>query len=232
MRAQRWGLWDVVITVGLAYLVSVVASVVLLVSRAQFGTAIVVSSLATFVALASWPIIATTWRGNGPRLDLGLTFSWRDVGWGLVGGFAGLVLIGIAAWLTYLVVGEFNSAAGEVAEELIQTSGLVTWLTFGLVMIVAAPIAEELAFRGLMFSALLKRGVPPWLVVLITALVFAALHLEPTRLALLFVAGIVLGVVRLRTGSLTAPIVAHMVINAPAGVFVMLGLPELPGMTP
>jgi len=66
----------------------------------------------------------------------------------------------------------------------------------------------------------------------ITAAVFAAFHLEPTRLALLFVAGLVLGVVRYRTGSLTAPIVAHMVINAPAGIFVMLGMPELPGVTP
>jgi membrane protease YdiL (CAAX protease family) len=38
--------------------------------------------------------------------------------------------------------------------------------------------------------------------------------------------------VRYRTNSIGSAIIAHGVINAPAAIFVMFGLPELPGMTP
>lgn len=232
MRTQRWGLWDVVITLALAYALTIGVSFVGAYTGLSLETALLLSAFATFVGFGAWPIIATVWRGNGPRLDLGLTFQWRNVGIGIIGGFIGLLLIGIAAWLTYLIVGDFNSTIGEFATGLIATSGVITWVTLGLMIIVAAPIAEELAFRGLLFSALLKRGVPPWLVVVITAAAFALVHIEPVRIGLIFIAGILLGVIRMRTGSLTAPIVAHMVINAPAGLFVMFGMPELPGMTP
>lgn len=232
LRAQRWGLWDVAITLGLALVLGTVASIGFVLAGLSVGLVILGGAVATFGSFIIWPLVATTWRGNGPRLDLGLTFRWPDVGWGVVGGFAGLILTGIAAWLTFLVVGDFNSAAGELADELAATSGPLMLVTYGLIVVLLAPFAEELMFRGLMFSALLKRGVPPWLVVLITAAAFAVFHLEPTRIGLLFVAGVVLGYIRMRTGSLTAPIVAHMVINAPAGIFFMFGLPELPGMTP
>ncbi len=232
LRAQRWGLWDVVIMLALALGFAISAAVVAELLNAPFTVALISGALASWIGLAGWPIVATMRRGNGPRLDLGLQLSWSDVRWGIAGGFVGLVLAGIAAGLTMLVFGDFNSAAGEAAELLIAQSGPIAWVTFGILIMVGAPIAEELAFRGLMFSALLKRGMKPWLVIVVTSAAFAVFHIEPTRIFLLFVIGLVLGFVRYRTNSVGTAMIAHGVINAPAALFVMFGLPDMPGMTP
>jgi uncharacterized protein len=229
LRPQRWGLWDVVITLVLALVFAVTASVILELLGASFATIVIVGSLASWVGLAGWPIIATLWRGNGPRIDLGLTLTWADVRIGVIGGVVGLLLAAAAVAITAAIVGDFTSAAGEAAELLIAQSSPPMWIAFGLLVMVGAPIAEELAFRGLMFSALLKRGIRPWWVIVITSAVFAAFHIEPTRMLVLFVIGLVLGYVRYRTHSVGAAMVAHGVNNAPAAIYVMLGMP---GVTP
>ncbi len=229
---QRWGLWDIPITLVLALVFATAAAVLAEVLGASFTVALIAGALSSWIGLAGWPIVVTIWRGNGPRLDLGFTMNWSDVRWGVLAGLVGLLLAGIAAALTMAVFGDFTSAAGDAAELLIAQSGPIAWITFGLLIMVGAPIAEELAFRGLMFSALLKRGVKPWLVIVITSALFAVFHIEPTRVFLLFVIGLVLGFVRYRTNSIGSAIIAHGVINAPAAIFVMFGLPEVPGMTP
>jgi membrane protease YdiL (CAAX protease family) len=88
-------------------------------------------------------------------------------------------------------------------------------------------IAEELAFRGLLFGALQRRGVGAFWTIVITAVVFAAFHFEPTRFFVLLAPGLVFGFVRWKTGSLGAAMVAHGVNNAPAAVFLLIGLPEV-----
>jgi membrane protease YdiL (CAAX protease family) len=227
LRPQRWGLWDVVITLASALVMAVTASVILGLIGASFATIVIVGSLASWVGLAGWPIIATVWRGNGPRIDLGLTLTWSDVRIGVLGGVAGILLAAIAVAITSAIVGDFTSAAGEAAELLIAQSSPPTWIIFGLLVMVGAPIAEELAFRGLMFGALLKRGIRPGWVIVITAAVFAVFHIEPTRMLVLFVIGLVLGYIRYRTRSVGAAMVAHGVNNAPAAIYVMLGMPEV-----
>ena len=118
-----------------------------------------------------------------------------------------------------------SSAAGDVGVELKALGDYWLLIAFGLMIAVGAPIAEELAFRGLFFAALRKHGVGPVLSVVITAVAFALFHLEPARLGVLVTIGLVLGIVRLRTGSLGASMVAHGVVNAPAAVILVIGLP-------
>ncbi len=79
--------------------------------------------------------------------------------------------------------------------------------------VVAAPIVEEVVFRGLA-QRFLRRGFSPLFAVLWQAVLFAAFH--GTRLQMLYVfpAGIVLGLVYHRSGTLLAPIFLHMVFNA------------------
>jgi membrane protease YdiL (CAAX protease family) len=86
----------------------------------------------------------------------------------------------------------------------------------------AAPIVEEIAFRGLLYGALAKAHVNEYLVVFITAVVFALFHFEPKRFFILLVIGLILGELRRRTGSTSAAIVAHIVNNAPAAVFILV----------
>jgi membrane protease YdiL (CAAX protease family) len=81
-----------------------------------------------------------------------------------------------------------------------------------LLIAVQPAIIEELAFRGVILSALEPvLGGPEAL--LVSALMFAILHLSVPSIPHLFVLGIVLAWLRQRTGSLYAGMVAHFSHN-------------------
>ncbi len=225
VKAARWGLWDVLITLGGALVLGVAAALILDELSAPLAIQVLVGGMAPWLALAGWPLFITSVRGNGPRMDLSLSLSWRDAGSGLVGGVIAIIAAVVVALATAAIFGEFNSAAGDVGVELKALGDYWLLIAFGLMIAVGAPIAEELAFRGLFFAALRKHGVGPVLSVVITAVAFALFHLEPARLGVLVTIGLVLGIVRLRTGSLGASMVAHGVVNAPAAVILVIGLP-------
>ena len=225
VKAARWGLWDVLITLGGALVLGVAAALILDALSAPLAIQVLVGGMAPWLALAGWPLFITSVRGNGPRIDLSLSLSWRDAGSGLVGGVIAIIAAVVVALATAAIFGEFNSAAGDVGVELKALGDYWLLIAFGLMIAVGAPIAEELAFRGLFFAALRKHGVGPVLSVVITAVAFALFHLEPARLGVLVTIGLVLGIVRLRTGSLGASMVAHGVVNAPAAVILVIGLP-------
>ena len=225
LRRPRWGVGDVFITLGLTVVLALVVGGLLEAIGASAGVTVIAGGLAGWVGLAGWPMLTTKWRGNGPRIDLGLRLTWDELGWGVVTGVIALVLAAVLTLISTAIFGEFDSAAGEVARSIVAESNRLALIGFGLMLMVGAPIAEELAFRGLLFAGLRKRGVRPALTVVITAVAFALFHFEPVRLGVLIAIGLVLGVARARSGSLGVSIVAHAVNNAPGAIFVMLGLP-------
>ncbi|MEN8150010.1 MAG: ABC transporter permease subunit/CPBP intramembrane protease [Planctomycetota bacterium] len=75
------------------------------------------------------------------------------------------------------------------------------------------PVVEELFFRGFVLSAFRKRA-RPWVAVLVTALLFALFHLEPTKLLTTGLIGIWLGYVCVATGSVWPAILAHLINNS------------------
>jgi membrane protease YdiL (CAAX protease family) len=96
-----------------------------------------------------------------------------------------------------------------------------------ILLVLVAPWTEELIFRGFVFNGFRKRYQPRNAVIL-SALGFSILHLNPYQLFGTFVLGLLLGWVRLRTGSLWPCIFLHAVFNGL--VFVVLVLPvEIPG---
>ena len=225
LRRPRWGLGDVIITLGLTVHLALVVGGLLEAVGASAGVTVIAGGLAGWVGLAGWPMLTTKLRGNGPRIDLGLRLTWDELGWGVVTGIIALVLAAVLTLISTAIFGEFDSAAGEVARSIVAESNRFALIGFGLMLVVGAPVAEELAFRGLLFAGLRKRGVRPALTVVITAVAFALFHFEPVRLGVLIAIGLVLGVARARSGSLGVSIVAHAVNNAPGAIFVMLGLP-------
>jgi membrane protease YdiL (CAAX protease family) len=87
--------------------------------------------------------------------------------------------------------------------------------------LVIAPIAEELIFRGYIFGVL-RRYVGKWWALLISAMVFAAIHAHIPSLAGLFALAITLTLVYEGTGSLWAPILMHSLFNAITVVFTLV----------
>lgn len=231
LREVRWGVPDAFVAIIGSVIIAVGVGVVLVVTDFPLEVAILIGAGAPWLALAGWPLWATRGgsrgRGNGARIDLGIALSWSDVGWGALFGFAGLFAGGIGAVITAAIVGDFSSAAGEAAAELTNTSSFISLFIFAVMIAVGAPIVEELAFRGLLFNSLRKRGVGAIVTVLITAAVFTLFHFEPVRILVLLPIGITLGLARLKGKSLGAPMVAHGINNLPAAVALLIGLPEV-----
>jgi membrane protease YdiL (CAAX protease family) len=77
---------------------------------------------------------------------------------------------------------------------------------------VAPAVCEELVLRGIVLTALLP-GLGSIGAVATSAALFALIHLDPYRSAFTFALGLALGALRVRTGSLLAPILAHALVN-------------------
>jgi len=99
------------------------------------------------------------------------------------------------------------------------------WLKFLAVFsaVVAAPLGEEVFFRGLLQSMFRKYLRSPWAAIVVTSLFFSAAHVAiPVSLPALFVLSLALGYCYERTGRLFAPIMIHVLFNA-IGIIEALG---------
>jgi membrane protease YdiL (CAAX protease family) len=79
-------------------------------------------------------------------------------------------------------------------------------------IVIAAPVVEELLFRGLLQNALAKY-VPVWGAILLSSFLFALVHLQPYAIPGLMSLSIAFGYLYHRTGSLRTNIILHMANN-------------------
>jgi membrane protease YdiL (CAAX protease family) len=171
-----------------------------------------------WIGLAGWPVRATRRKGLGAVSDLRLRGSTRQVVVGACAGFGALAAATVVATVVQRIQGSpLESTVGRLADDLRSAS---PWpvVVLALFAAIGAPVCEEVAFRGLLFGALEKRGWAPWASITGSAAAFALFHLEPARLPVLFVIGLVLGWVRWHTGSTRASIAAHMANNLPGAI--------------
>ena len=101
-----------------------------------------------------------------------------------------------------------------------RADGSLIWLWLALV--VAAPIGEEVLFRGFMFRGFVHapRDAVPSIVLI--SLIWSLLHIQYDLLDIteIFVLGLLLGVVRWSTGSTTLTILLHAVYNLACSIMV------------
>jgi len=89
-------------------------------------------------------------------------------------------------------------------------------------------ICEEVLFRGVLFTAFLRRWGPT-ATVIATAVLFGLIHLDPLQTPAAIVMGLYLGWIRLRTHSLWPAAAAHAANNLMASLLAVAGLSGLPG---
>jgi sodium transport system permease protein len=82
------------------------------------------------------------------------------------------------------------------------------WTVYVLALAFLSAIGKEIAFRGFIFSGLLMR-MRPWPAILVSSFLFAAFHMNVFLLPILFILGVALGVLALRSGSLLPGILLH-----------------------
>ncbi|HKV32048.1 MAG TPA: type II CAAX endopeptidase family protein [Candidatus Dormibacteraeota bacterium] len=192
--------------------------------RANLETISLSATLAIYLAFGAGIAVALR-RLRAPLAFLGLRWpTLRDVSLTILllfPWYLGIILVSAASALI------FNG--GRVVPSnsrliFVQRPGGVGLLLLALlVTAVAAPICEEVFFRGMLFR-LLRTRVPLWAAVLLSAMAFGLAHASPAVSAALLPTfmymGIVLAVIYVRTGWLTNNILLHAASNAIATVAV------------
>uniref|UniRef100_UPI004056AF57 CPBP family intramembrane glutamic endopeptidase n=1 Tax=Acetatifactor sp. TaxID=1872090 RepID=UPI004056AF57 len=113
----------------------------------------------------------------------------------------------------------------DYANNVNQKFGVVTIVAV-LAQVVAAPVVEEVIFRGLMLSRL-RKGMPTIVAVLITSVIFGLIHGQILWMAYTFVLGLIFAAVAIKTNSILSTILLHAVFNG-AGVILSLITVDIP----
>jgi membrane protease YdiL (CAAX protease family) len=153
-------------------------------------------------------------RDGLQRLGLSPLRIISAIAWGIVAILLTIPLVYAASSLIeflWLVLRLPKPGTHPILQELTKPGSQRRFLI--LVATVLAPLTEETFFRGLLQTTLSRLSGLPWISILITALLFASVHMEPAFLFPLFVLGVALGWVYERTGNLWATVVMHGLFN-------------------
>ena len=169
----------------------------------------VVYSVATIVLFLSlgWTRVSRTYVRSKP---------WGVLPWSVV---AALGII-VPSLLLQSLLPEWTGWAKEMAD---QTDLLFSQLMRNpggyLVVALLPPVVEELVFRGAVLRSLLEwKPQRPWLMIVVSALIFALVHVNPAQLLHTFLVGLLLGWLYWRTGSVVPGVALHWTNNTAAYV--------------
>lgn len=103
-----------------------------------------------------------------------------------------------------------DNMAIKIAEELITPD--TSFLSLAVAMAVIGPIAEELAFRGVIYAGLRRSGRLLG-AILLQALLFGLMHLNFNQMSYAFVMGVAWGILNEVTGSMWPGLIGHFIVN-------------------
>lgn len=146
--------------------------------------------------------------------------GWRAVDYlALTRPRGAFLRLGALAFAVPLMVSLAAAVYGGPGSETLpdKTTGLVLFL---LAVTVLAPVCEELVFRGFLFRILADSRLGVALAIVVTALVWAVLHIDKTwmEMSATFFTGLAWGWLRWRTQSTLATIAVHGLNNLVAAV--------------
>jgi membrane protease YdiL (CAAX protease family) len=221
----RWGMGDAVLGQVVTLVVpTLVAVAVLVVSGRDDLDGIPLWATALFqvplwAGLLGAPLWATHLKGRRSlSADFGLRMKPVDVPVGLAAGFVGQIVLLLLLSLVYHLLGVDVDKVGETAEELTEgATNAVGVVLLVLIVGLAAPVFEELFYRGLWLRAV-ERRAGPVVAVIATSTLFGLVHFEPYDLPALIGFGAVAAILTVRTGRLGPAIWAHVAFNITAVV--------------
>ena len=160
-----------------------------------------------FALLSYW----SNWIGASP-------FAGRirvDMRWLVVGIMLGPALI----LLPSFVVGSLMPEGEWRYRESFNTDIFAphNWtLAYVFMAVVMAPVVEEVTFRGVALGALISRDIGPVAAIILSSAAFALIHMQysPAAMLVVFLSGVGFAILRLVSGTVSVPIVAHAVANA------------------
>lgn len=156
----------------------------------------------------------------------------KDLAWGIVSGIGLYVVNTVMGLASVRVALEFFDSSLVQNLILMERAGVEGLLisnkplvSFGMVFLLTlgAPLGEELFFRGLLVD-LWKERFGTKKAIFFAALIFALLHFYVLQFIPVLIAGILLGVLFIRSKNVFIPIIAHATANGLVLLFWFSGL--------
>ena len=178
----------------------------------------VASAIALWIPqLVALFVVSRRFATGRPLADYSLRFRPIDLVGIPIGVLSQLVLLRLVYWpLQSGWPDTFsNKHLEENAKDLYDPAHGIWLVVLTLVVVVGAPLVEELVYRGLLMGAA-RRRVNDVLALIGAAAFFALIHFRPVEYPGLFAFGLVLGACLLATDRIGMGIVTHLAFNATA----------------
>ncbi len=185
--------------------------------NATIGSLIYVLSIVLVIGLP-WLVLKS--RTTAKEVGLHRLPSWLDIGITPLGFLAYLLLSALllAFAQQFLTFIDFDQPQATGFDQIsLQYEYILAFIT----LVVVAPIAEEVLFRGYLLGKL-RKYTATWLAVLITSLLFALVHFAWNVGIDVFALSIVLCLVTIWSKSLWPAILLHMLKNFVAFYFLFI----------
>lgn len=133
-------------------------------------------------------------------------------------------------WVWALVRPDHKPPQHDLLTAYLQSDwGVLGRLQLAATAVIVAPLAEELFFRGLLLPALWRASGMAWLAIVASAGLFAMVHAAvPQTVLPMFTFGVVLGALRIRSGSLLLCAAIHALFNGRTMLLIAVS-PEILG---
>ncbi len=141
-------------------------------------------------------------------------FKWRSnwIVWGIGGYLVALPLV-ILVSLINQQIWQGQGGSNPLLQIALNNKDTVALVVFFITASVAAPLFEEIMFRGFLLPSL-TRYQSPWSAIALSSLLFAIAHLNVAEVIPLATLGMVLGFTYVRSGNLLAPMLLHCLWNS------------------
>ena len=161
--------------------------------------------------------------GTDFRQYFGMRFTTTDWLGIPLGIFCQVVLMNVVNWpLNKWFPDTFNPERIETrARDMVDAAHGAWFIVLFVVVVVGAPLVEELVYRGFIQGGLQSQIGSTWALI-ITAAWFTVVHLEPIEFPGLFAFAIVLGLCYRRTQRVGLSMVTHLAFNATGLLLVAL----------
>lgn len=171
--------------------------------------------------LAALVVVSRAFASGHPARDFSFRFAPRDLLGIPIGVVSQLALLPLIYWpLQKAWPDTFADKQLEQNARDLYDRAHGGWVVALIMMVViGAPVVEELVYRGLLQGAARRRLGLVWSVLVVAAF-FALIHFRPVEYPGLFAFGLVLGCCAALTNRLGIGIVSHMAFNATALVLV------------
>ena len=173
--------------------------------------------------------VSTQWGSGSLRTDIGLVPRWADLGWGPVIWLAALgAQLAMAAVIVALGVPISNNTDGITDLQTDRTYVVSIVIS----AVIAAPIVEEMVFRGVVLRGL-RSTAPAVLAVVLQGVLFGCAHVDPVRgrgnvglVLVLSGVGITFGAAAVLLRRIGPTIVAHAIFNGVVLLIVLTGIAD------